>query len=64
MSSSLAELSDGASLQPFVAMGKSLKDAAALCGLVRQVISAPSVYVFGEILALDGVKSVRTSSLD
>lgn len=59
MSTSLAELSDGAAVQPFVAMGKSLKDSAALCGFVKQVISAASVYVFGEILALDGVKSVR-----
>jgi hypothetical protein len=64
MSASLAELSDGAALQPFVAMGKSLKDSAALCGLVKQVISAQSVYVFGEVLALEGVKAVRSSHFD
>lgn len=58
MSSSLAELSDGAALQPFVAMGRSLKDFAALAGLIKQVISAPSVYVFGELLALENVKAM------
>jgi len=56
--SSVAELSDGTALQPFVDMAKTLKDPAALCGFVKQVLSQPGVYVFGELLELDNIKSV------
>jgi len=56
--SSVADLSDGVVLQAFLDMGKS-KDPTALCMFVKQVLSQPGVYVFGEVLDLENIKSLQ-----
>jgi COP9 signalosome complex subunit 7 len=40
-------------------MGKNLKDSKAVAGFVKQVLSSPNVFVFGEILELEGVKQLE-----
>ena len=49
-----------ARLEPFLLMGKGAKGAAA-AKLVQDATSAPGVFVFGELLELDGVKGLETS---
>jgi len=44
-------------LEPFLLLGKGARGAAA-AQLVQQVTEAPNVFVFGELLQLDGIKEV------
>lgn len=44
-------------LEPFLLLAKSAKGAAA-AELIRQVLEAPGVYVFGELLAMPNVLEV------
>jgi len=58
---SVNEITDGGvHLQQFLTMGKNLKDSKAVAGFVKQVLSSPNVFVFGEILELEGVKQVSS----
>jgi COP9 signalosome complex subunit 7 len=57
---SVNEITDGGvHLQQFLTMGKNLKDSKAVAGFVKQVLSSPNVFVFGEILELEGVKQLE-----
>ncbi|KAH7103280.1 hypothetical protein BKA62DRAFT_828687 [Auriculariales sp. MPI-PUGE-AT-0066] len=49
-----------ARLEPFLLMGKSAKGAAA-AKLVQDATAAPGVFVFGELLELDGVKDLQNN---
>lgn len=61
---SVNEITDGGvHLQQFLTMGKNLKDSKAVAGFVKQVLSSPNVFVFGEILELEGVKQVSANYL-
>jgi len=51
-------MSDSTALAAFVKQAKTLTSETALISLIRQVLSAPDVFVFGELLALDNVKQV------
>ena len=44
-------------LEPYVLLAKSAKGAAAV-GLVKQVLEAPGVYVFGELLETPNIQEV------
>jgi hypothetical protein len=54
----IVEITDGKALQPFIDMAKPLKDTKSMAGIIRQALSAPNVFVFGELLSLDNVKQV------
>jgi COP9 signalosome complex subunit 7 len=56
---SVRELSSGQYVQPFVIMAKSTKSAAALQQVIKQALSSPNLFVFGELLAMANIKSVR-----
>lgn len=45
-------------LEQFVLLAKSAKGAAAM-ELIRQVLAAPGVHVFGELLDMPNIKEVR-----
>lgn len=47
------------SLEPFILLAKSAKGAAAV-ELIKQVLDAPGVYVFGELLDMPNVMEVRS----
>jgi COP9 signalosome complex subunit 7 len=53
------EITDGKSLQPFLDMAKPLKDTKSIAGIIRQALSAPNVFVFGELLSLDCVQQLE-----
>jgi len=55
---SVADLSDGASLAPFVDLAKTYKDPNTLIPFIKQVIGAPGVYVFGELLDMENIRSL------
>jgi len=57
--SSVADLSDGVVLQAYLDMGKAAKDPTILIAFIKQVLSQPGVYVFGEVLDFENVKAVR-----
>jgi hypothetical protein len=60
---SVNEITDGGiHLQQFLTMGKNLKDSKAVAGFVKQVLSSPNVFVFGEVLELEGVKQVSAKN--
>lgn len=44
-------------LEQFVLLAKSAKGAAAV-GLIKQVLEAPGVYVFGELLDMPSIQEV------
>lgn len=44
-------------LEQFVLLAKSAKGAAAV-GLIKQVLEAPNVYVFGELLEMANIQEV------
>lgn len=54
----VVEITDGHALQPFIELAKPLKDTKSIAGIIRQALSAPNVFVFGELLALDVMKQV------
>eukprot|EP01123_Difflugia_compressa_P006693 TRINITY_DN1902_c0_g1_i1.p1 TRINITY_DN1902_c0_g1~~TRINITY_DN1902_c0_g1_i1.p1 ORF type:complete len:281 (-),score=67.43 TRINITY_DN1902_c0_g1_i1:175-1017(-) len=56
--SKTTQLSEGIALQQHVKQAQSIKTDAALVNLIKLVLSAPDVFVFGELLALDNVKSL------
>ena len=45
-------------LEAFLLLGKSVRGIAAT-QLVQQVTEAPNIFVFGELLQLDGIKEVN-----
>lgn len=47
-------------LEPFLLLGKNVRGAAA-SQLVQQVTEAPNVFVFGELLQLDGIKELENN---
>lgn len=47
-------------LEPFLLLAKTTKGAAAV-QLVNQVTETPGVYVFGELLQIDGIKEVESN---
>lgn len=47
-------------LEQFVLLSKGAKGAACL-ELIKQVLEAPGVHVFGELLAMPSIKEVRSS---
>jgi COP9 signalosome complex subunit 7 len=49
-----------ARLEPFLLMGKSAKGAAA-AKLVQDATASPGVFVFGELLELEGVQELQRS---
>jgi len=53
--SKTAQLSDGSALQQHVKSAQSLKNETALVNLIKQVLSAPDVFVFGELLSTDSI---------
>lgn len=48
------------SLEPFLLLAKNARGAAA-AQLIRQVCEAPGVYVFGELLQVDGIKELMNN---
>jgi hypothetical protein len=56
--SSISEISDGQALQALISANKSLKDHSSLANFIRQVLSAPGIFVFGELFDLDTIQSV------
>lgn len=56
---SASQLTEGAALQPFVLLAKNAKGKAA-AALIQQVLSAPNVYVFGELLEMQNMQQVKT----
>jgi len=59
---SIKELSSGQHVQPFVIMAKSTKSASALQQVIKQALSAPNLFVFGELLAMDNIKAMKTAT--
>jgi len=53
-----SNLSEGLGLKQYIDIAKGLKNTTALTGLIGQVLSAPDVYVFGELLALPVIKDL------
>jgi COP9 signalosome complex subunit 7 len=56
------QLSEGIALQQHVKTAQGLKNDTALVNLIKQVLSAPDIFVFGELLALDSIKSLSKKS--
>jgi len=56
-SSSTSEITDGVSLQPFLLLAKKSKGKAS-AAVILQALSAPNVYVFGELLEIAGVQQL------
>lgn len=54
-------MTETASLAAFVQSAKASSSEAVLVPLIRNVLSAPDVFVFGELLELDTIKQVRSS---
>jgi len=52
-----ADLTDGAALQPFILMGKKSKGKS-MAVLIGQVLGAPNVFVFGELLDMPNVQEL------
>jgi len=61
--SSILELTDGTSLEQFVITlsAKNVKTPAAVVPIIKQALSAPSVFVFGELLAMENVKQLQNA---
>lgn len=59
---SVSDVTDGYHLTGFVEAFSKM-EGKALAGQVSTVLSHPSVFVFGELLALSNVKKVRTHLL-
>jgi COP9 signalosome complex subunit 7 len=58
--SSVADLSDGVVLQAYLEMGKAAKENHTLViSFIKQILSQPGVYVFGEVLDMDNVKTLE-----
>jgi len=55
------ELTNGREQEQFILSSKNLKSKA-LVPLIRQILSHPSVYVFGEFMNQDNVKSLKDSN--
>lgn len=53
----MTEKPSGNPLEQFVLLAKSAKGAAAI-GLIKQVLEAPGVYVFGELLDMPNIQEV------
>jgi len=58
MASVFENTDGGIHVQQFLGMGKNLKDSKAVSAFVKQVLSSPNVFVFGEILEMEGVKQL------
>lgn len=56
---SAIELTEGSALQQYCVLAKSSKGKA-VTALIQQVISAPNVFVFGELIDMPNVKQVLT----
>jgi COP9 signalosome complex subunit 7 len=52
-----AELSEGIALQPFLLIAKSAKGKGCTA-VIDQVLQAPGIFVFGELLDMPNVKQV------
>ena len=52
-----AELSEGTALQPFLLIAKSAKGKGCTA-VIDQVLQAPGIFVFGELLDMPNVKQV------
>jgi len=52
-----ADLTDGTYIAQFVILAKALKGKG-LVGVIKQVLSAPNVYVFGELLEMENIQNV------
>ncbi|XP_066997996.1 COP9 signalosome complex subunit 7a isoform X2 [Anabrus simplex] len=61
MSSEKGSTTGNNPLEQFVLLAKSAKGAAAV-GLVKQVLAAPGVYVFGELLDMPNIKELENGS--
>eukprot|EP01121_Diplochlamys_sp_Union-15-3_P019264 TRINITY_DN721_c1_g1_i1.p1 TRINITY_DN721_c1_g1~~TRINITY_DN721_c1_g1_i1.p1 ORF type:complete len:291 (+),score=61.95 TRINITY_DN721_c1_g1_i1:40-873(+) len=61
MSKSVLELTDGTHLEQFVIQIKNVKTPAALTPIIKQALSAPNVFVFGELLAMENVKQLANA---
>ena len=53
----MSEKSSTSPLEQFVLLAKTAKGAAAV-GLIKQVLEAPGVYVFGELLDMPNIQEV------
>jgi len=60
--SSVADISDGVVLQAYLDMGKAANNPTVAVGFIKQVLSQPGVYVFGEVLELDNIKALANST--
>jgi len=52
------QLSEGTALQQHVKTALTLKTETALINLIKQVLSAPDVFVFGELLSLESIQAL------
>jgi len=52
------QLSEGIALQTHVKTAQTLKTDTTLVNLIKQVLSAPDVFVFGELLAVDPIRAL------
>ncbi len=53
-----ADLTDGSSLQQFLILAKNSKGKV-IGPLIQQALSAPNIYVFGELLEMPSVQQVN-----
>jgi COP9 signalosome complex subunit 7 len=53
-----AEITEGSGLQQFIVLAKNAKGKAA-SALIQQVLAAPNVFVFGELLESPNFQQVR-----
>ena len=57
----MPEIGTASMLEPYVLLAQGAKNAAAV-GLVQQVLEAPGVYVFGELLDHPNIKDLETNT--
>ncbi len=47
-----------AALEPFLVLSKSVKGLGSACQFIIHAISAPNLFVFGELFSIDAIKQV------